>query len=340
MVTMQKRMPLWVLMLTLLLTGALLIPVSVPGVQAQSATRTPTRSPTRTPTQVATPLPSPSPSATPGRGLRARVRRVILPAPSVKHNLVGDVVSDPDLPLSATYPTLFGDRIDFGMANFRDVTVGPDDGDGITALRFAILNMEGDEVFARDTTLAESFCAFGGTAEACAVHDFAAWGNRWPSGLLARSGRYTLIAFATGAKSDHKGTWTLNFELRLSSEGLQQSDGAALIRSVVVDGDELVLQIETLGFVPLAQGSHLHIFPGQVDEAAAIGGAAGRRTGVIEFPPDPSQGNATSETPAYGLYSVRVPLDRWPSYVRSVCVAVAHPDHTVLVGRGQCAALP
>ncbi|MGL4647895.1 MAG: hypothetical protein ACRC1H_00700, partial [Caldilineaceae bacterium] len=233
----------------------------------------------------------------------------------------------------------FGDTIDFGMANFRDITAGPNDGDGITALRYTIYDMEGVEVFARDAAADESFCAFGGDEEACTVHDFAAYGNRWPDGTPARSGRYSLVAFATGAEPDHKGAWTLIFELRLSSDaGLQTSDGAVLVRRLTSLGDSLLLEVETLGFTPFAQGTHLHIFPGTLEEAEAVGGAAGARLGVLEFPIVGGEGEGVAA--AYGLSRIRIPAAVIPAYADSVCVAVAHPDHSVLIGRAVCVALP
>lgn len=312
------------------------------GAHAQTPTRTPrpasTPPATATPraTQRATPTqsltPSPTPDGTPAPLLRARVRRVILPAPSVKNQLVGDVVSDPDVPLSANYPTLFGDRIDFGMANLRDLSVGDTEGDGISALRFTIFDIEGNEVFAADSSFEQGFCAFGGNLDACTVHDFGAYGNRWPGGAPARSGRYTLVAFATGAEPDHKGAWTLAFELRLARDaGLQESDGAVFIRSIAREGEALLLDVETLGFTPFAQGTHLHLFPGSLEEEEAVGGAQA----LFEFP-----AAETGAASAYGFNRITIPLAAWPTYDETICVAIAHPDHTVLAGRAACVALP
>jgi hypothetical protein len=256
---------------------------------------------------------------------------VILPAPSVKESLVGDVFAPPGVALSANYPTVFGDRVGFGMINLFDRAVGAGEGEGIASVEFTVLDAAFGTVVHR-ATRAESdrFCAFGGSTPACAVWDFGAYGGAWPSGEPARSGRYILIATAQGTTAAHQGTWTLPFEVRLARDGLQETDGAARIRAVADRPAGVAIDVETFGFMPLAEGTHLHIFTDALSEDDAIGGAPG----VVEYPA------TDASVPAHGMAPMILPAGLIPRGAALICVAVAHPDHTVLAGRGDCAPLP
>lgn len=301
---------------------------------AQTATPTPrvriaTRTPTRTPALRATATPTPTPTLIP---TPAPLAFLILPAPSVKNNLVGDVIAPSGVPLSATYPTLFGDTIALGMANLRDLDAGTQEGAGIKSVTFSIFDLTGAVVHRQLADQGSPFCAFGKEASdpsGCASYVFDPYSPQWPGGAAARSGRFTLVAFAQGDVDAHKGAWTLSFELRLAADGLQQSDGKALIRAVERDGRDLVLTIETFGFVPFKQGTHLHIFPGTLSEEEATAD----RAGVVVFPADYS---------APGAYDmVRVRMVQPVGYgLAQYCVAVVHPDGTLLPGRGDCADVP
>lgn len=306
---------------------------TTPEARAQlRATRTPTRTPTPAGTQTLTPTATPTlarrqarPTATPTLPLL-----VILPAPSVKEGLAGDVFAPPGLAISAAYPAVFGDRIAFGMVNLVETAGGAYTESGVESVGFTIVDLiSGDVVFTVERRATDRFCAFGGEPPACAVWDFGAQGDVWPSGQPTRSGRYVLIATARGSQPERQGTWTLAFEVRLAQDGLQALDGAARIRSMTQSAREVRLTVETFGFTPLALGTHLHIYTDLLREEEAAGGAAG----VLEYP---AEGEVV---PAYGIAEVVVPARLIPQGARAVCVALAHPDHSVLAGRGDCAAL-
>lgn len=313
-----------VLALALLLPGDLAAQNATPTprpTRVRAATRTPIPSlrATATVTPTATLIPTPAPLAF-----------FILPAPSVKHTLVGDVIAPLDVPLSAHYPTLFGDAIALGMANLRDLTAGPEDGAGIRSVTFTILDLTGLVVHEVTAPAGAPFCAFGRDDSGdCAIHRFDEYSPVWPQGAAARSGRYTLVAFAQGAQDDHKGAWTLSFELRLKRDGLQESDGAARFRSVERDGRRLLLTIETFGFTPFARGTHLHIYPGSLREEEATADAPG----VTVFP------TGYEQPGAYDLVRMDVPMQGGYGAAQ-VCVAVVHPDGTLLPGRGECVDIP
>lgn len=298
---------------------------------AQNATRTPTRTPTRSPTVTRTPSPTPTLRGVPP----PPVVQIILPAPSVKNQLVGDVVSQPGVPLSANYPTLFGDRIALGMANLRDTSTGPNAGDGIESVEFTILDLNGAEVHHVRTGAADRFCVFGGAGDACALYDFAANDYRWPGGVAVESGRYTLVAFARGDVEDHKGAWTLPFEVRLARDGQQTSDGSARIVSIAREGkDGFTVGVETLGFVSFARSTHLLFHDGALSEEEIAPGAPG----VLLVYPGPEQMDRPG---AFGLATVTVkaPSGRYRT-MTELCVAVVHPDDTVIPGRGDCVPVP
>lgn len=311
------------------------------GVGAQLRTPTPdataTVNGTATVTLTPTPSSTPTPAATPT--LRVRFALAILPAPSVKHNLVGDVVGAEDVPISISYPVLFEDLLDFQMENVRDVTVGEEPGAGIDFVRFLIIDQQGNVVHAQDAGTDPPFCAFppsGNYADGCQPFDLAANGNRWPNRAVAHGGRYTLVAFAQGVEPDHKGTWTLPFELRLSSEELGDTDGAVRIRSVERTGNTLEVEVETFGFTPFLFGTHLHFYSPAIEEEEAVGGV----DGVIGYP-------QRYDLPgAYGSGAVVIALDDlsigapYTADPDTLCVAIAHPDESVLVGRGECVPIP
>lgn len=298
-------------------------------------TRTPTpvssRTVTATVTLTATPTPArlragATPTATP-----TLPALVILPAPSVKEGLAGDVFAPPGVALSVNYPTVFGDRLSFGMANLVDTALGSSEGDGIRAVVFSVVDAAfGDVVLSATRTDKDRFCVFGGETPTCAIWDFASSGNKWPSGAAARSGSYILIATAYGEAAGHQGTWTLSFEVRLARDGLQGSDGAARIRSVKASREGAVIEVETFGFTPLALGTHLHVYTNASSEAQAAPYAAG----VLEYP-QPGE-----SVPARGMGVIHLPPGLIPDAASEVCVALAHPDHTVLPGRGDCQPLP
>ena len=321
----QTAIPALAGLVLVLLALLLLAPAET---AAQTATPTPrARFATRTPTLRVTTTLTPTLIPTP-----APLAFFILPAPSVKNNLVGDVIAPLGVPLSANYPTLFGNTIALGMANLRDLDAGPEEGAGIQSVTFSIFDLTGALVHRERANAGAPFCAFGvdsADPSVCAAHTFDEYQPQWPGGEPARSGRFTLVAFAQGEDPTHKGTWTLSFELRLAADGLQQSDGAARIRSVERDGRNIVLTIETFGFIPFKQGTHLHIYPGTLAEEEA----GADRPGVVVFPADYS---------APGAYDmVRIRLARSSGYgVARVCVSVVHPDGTPLPGRGECADVP
>lgn len=322
--------------------GAVLVAGGRPAAaQTGQATATPTTAPTPAATAVRLPTATPTPAVAPTPTVTVELlpppppAQDILPAPSVKNRLVGDVVSQNGVPLSTNYPTLFGDRIALGMANLHDVTAGEQAGDGIESVEFTILDLTGKSVFHSRTGRYDRFCAFGGAGEECAVHDFAAHGYRWPGGTPVVSGRYTLVAFARGVEESHKGAWTLSFEVRLSRDGQQESDGEAFIRSVKRTGPTTFsVTVETLGFVPFARSTHLVFYSAALRDVEAIAGAAG----VFLVYPSYDEMDVPG---AYGMAQVTVDVGSG-QYRRTtaLCVAVANPDGSIIPGRGECARLP
>lgn len=310
------------------------------------ATSTPTTTSTRTPTATATITPTVVVTGTP---LPLPLALVVLPAPSVKNELAGDVVSPADVPVAVGYPMLYQDALNFGMYNVRDL-FAPDTyiatarDSGIEFVHFAILDRHANLLYERRAENGAPFCAFGGgefgtgesgTGTDCETLRFDPDDPRWPNGTPAVGGRYTLVAFAQGFEEARKGTWTLPFELRISSEGIGDSDGAVRIRSLVRDGDDLLVEVETFGFTPLLGGTHLHFFIDAIAEENAGGGTPG----VIEYPA------AYEEPSAWGAMIVRIPLASlvFPSDYTieegNLCVVIAHPDESVLLGRGECVAV-
>ncbi len=320
---------LTVLMIALL-SGEPLAAQSGPATSTPRATRTvaATRTATATPTVTVSAtvtgvvLPTPTPPAF-----------VLLPAPSVKNQLVGDVVTAPGLLLSGVYPSVFGDRVAFAMANLRDTSAGPATGAGIDQVTFTIIDTaSGEPVHKR--VARGTFCAFDATSSSCPIFDIAANSDHWPQGAAAHSGHYLLVAFAEGAAADHKGTWTLPFELRLARDGLQELDGAARIVDIArsgYDGD-YVVTVETYGFAPLAAGTHLHLYGAM----SAQEGALGPSGSSVEFPNDMAEMNVGDWR---GRVRVSVAATSIGGDASVLCVAVAHPDHTLLPGRGACVAL-
>ena len=288
-----------------------------------AATVRATATPTATVTLTGTPnvrLPTPTPPAF-----------VLLPAPSVKEHLAGDVVTAPGVLLSGVYPSIFGDRVALAMANLRDTSAGAYAGDGIDTVTFTILDTaNGAAVHTR--VARDDRCAFGAQGSQCRVLDLAASNYYWPGGAAARSGHYLLVATAQGAIADHKGTWTLPFEVRLARDGFQDLDGAARIYALEQDADGWIVTVESFGFAPLTVGTHLHLYgAASVEATAPAPGAI-----VIEFPDAMDNMRVGDWT---GSVRIVVPTAALNAYVRFLCVAVAHPDHTLLAGRGQCVAL-
>jgi len=323
-----------------LLTFALLQTSQVVA-QGGRATATPARLPTRTatPTPPVTPTPTVTVTATttatgtPGLLLPTPTPPafVLLPAPSVKNQLAGDIVTAPGLLLSGAWPSVFGDRVAFAMANLRDTSTNATGGAGIYQVTFTIIDtLTGEAVHSH--VAKGSLCAFQATGGGCPVFDLAANNDKWPQGAAAHSGHYLLIAFAEGAVSDHKGTWTLPFELRRARDGLQKLDGAARIVDIARDPGGALVTVETFGFAPLAAGTHLHLY----GAASAQAGAQGPSGTFVEFPSDRADMNVGDWS---GNVRVLVPAAALGDAARVLCVAVAHPDHTLLPGRGECLAL-
>jgi len=329
-------------------TGTVTATVTATGTATTTVTTTPSATATRrtgvggrlattTATPTSASVDAPAATATPTR--RVRLALAVLPAPSVKHNLIGDVVSAEDVPVSISYPVLYEDVLDFQMENVRDSTAGEEPGTGIAFVRFLIVDQQGNVVHAAEARGGSPFCAFpqeGYDGEGCPIWDFAMRGNRWPNRTEAHGGRYTLVAFAQGAEPDHKGTWTLGFELRLASEGLGATDGAVRFSSIARTGDELQLEVETFGFTPFLLGTHLHFYAAGTEEIEAVGGV----DGIIEYP-------ASNDLPgAFGSGAITISLSDlmvgggYASEPKALCVAIAHPDESVLVGRGECVAIP
>ncbi len=288
-----------------------------------AATARATATPTATATLTSTPdvrLPTPTPPAF-----------VLLPAPSVKEQLAGDVVTAPGVLLSGVYPSIFGDRVALAMANLRDTSAGAYVGDGIDTVTFTIIDTANGAAVHTRVARADR-CAFGAQGGQCSVLDLAASNYYWPSGATARSGHYLLVATAQGAVADHKGTWTLPFEVRLTRDGFQDLDGAARIFALQQSADGWTVTVESFGFAPLALGTHLHLYDAaSVETTAPAPGAI-----VIEFPDAMDNMRVGDWT---GSVRIAVPAAALNAYARFLCVAVAHPDHTILPGRGQCVAL-
>lgn len=321
-----------VLVLTLL-QGTPLEAQGVRGAPTPARTTRSTATPTTTLTTpvtaagTATPaflLPTPTPPAF-----------VLLPAPSVKNQLAGDVVTAPGLLLSGAYQGIFGDRIALAMTNLRDTSAGSLAGDGIKRVTFTIIDTAtGEPVHTR--VAGDDRCAFGAAYTGCVILDLAATAYTWPEGAPVHSGHYLLVAFAEGVVADHKGTWTLPFELRLARDGLQALDAAARIRAMAPrggdEGSGYIVTVETFGFAPLAAGTHLHLY----GAASAQAGGSGPTGPVVEFPADIADMGVGDWR---GSVRVDIPIAALDANTRVVCVAVAHPDHTILRDRGECVAL-
>lgn len=305
------------------------------------ATATPTRTPTAAPTVTLT-----ARATVTGTPLPALLALVVLPAPSVKNELAGDVVSPADVPVAVGYPMLYEDALNFGMYNVRDLLapdtyIGTARDSGIEFVHFAILDRHANPVYERRAENGAPFCAFGGgefgTDADCETLRFDPADPRWPDGTPAVGGRYTLVAFAQGFVEARKGTWTLPFELRLSSEGLGDTDGAVRFRSIERVDNDLVVEVETFGFTPLLGGTHLHFFSDAIEEADA-----GVDTpGVVDYP------GVYEEPSAWGAMTVRIPITMLmtgaaydPDFPSQLCVAIAHPDESILAGRGECVDVP
>jgi hypothetical protein len=309
---------------TLLLLTGLSAHLAQPATAQQRRTRTPTATVTVAPTRTVTPTPTRRPRATP-----TPLALILLPAPSVRNGLVGDIVSLPDVHLSSNYTTQFGDRVHFAMSNLRDLSAGEENGDGISALYFTIFDSTGEQVFRSDAAPPEALCTFTSAYGDCETWDFAANDFRWPTGMPVTSGRHLLVATAIGATSERQGTWTLDFEIRLDHDKLQGMDGAARFRSIARSGSSYSVEIDTFGFTPSANATHLHLFGNSIAEAEAVGGA----TGVLEFPD-------REERAVPGLQRMRIPVSLLRYGDSKLCVALAHPDHTTVPERGECVDLP
>jgi hypothetical protein len=319
----MKKSFLIVAMSLLLLTG-LMTHSAHPAAAQQRRTRTPTATATITPTGTITPTPTRLLRATP-----TPLALILLPAPSVRNGLVGDVVTLPDVHISSNYTTQFGDRVHFAMSNLQDLSAGEENGDGISALQFTIFDSTGEQVYRSDDAPTDGLCAFTSDYGECETWDFAANDFKWPSGIPVTSGRHFLVATARGTTRERQGTWTLDFEIRLERDGLQGMDGAARFRSTSRSGSTYRVEIDTFGFTPSANATHLHLFGNSIPEAAAVGGVAG----ILEFPD-------SDEIAVPGLQRIRVPASLLRYGDSQLCVALANPDHTTLPERGECVDLP
>jgi len=274
-----------------------------------AATPTPTRGATR-PAAV----PTPTPPAV-----------VVFAAPSVKTNLVGDIVAPTGVPLRGLYPPIFGDRIALGMDNLWDTTVGDRTGDGIARVTFTVIDQFDNIVHQVRTGRSDRFCAFGGSTPDCRAWDFAANGWRWPGGQPAHSGRFQVFAFAEGDNPAHKGTWQADFEVRLSRDGQQDVDGAVKLLGVVARGGRYLVVYETLGFTPNWHGIRLRFYYDTLDPARL--GA-----GVQEFP-------AASGAAVTGLFDGLAVTAR-PAGAAALCAIGVQPDGSLILQTEDCARLP
>ena len=274
-----------------------------------AATPTPTRGAAR-PVAAATPTPP---------------ALVVFTAPSVKTNLVGDIVAPPDVPLRGRYPPIFGDRIALGMDNLWDTTVGSRTGDGIARVTFTVVDQFDNIVHRVRTGRSDRFCAFGGSTPDCRAWDFAANGWRWPSGQPAHSGRFRAFAFAEADNPAHKGTWQTEFEVRLSRDGQQEVDGAVKLLGVVARSGRYLAVYETLGFTPNWHGIRLRFYYDTLDPARL--GA-----GVQEFP-------AASGAAVTGLFDGLAVTAR-PAGAAALCAIGVQPDGSLIPQTEDCARLP
>ena len=273
------------------------------------ATPTPTRGAAR-PVAAATPTPP---------------ALVVFAAPSVKTNLVGDIVAPAGVPLRGLYPPIFGDHIALGMDNLWDTTVGDRTGDGIASVTFTIVDQFDTVVHQVRTGRGDRFCAFGGVTPDCRAWDFAANGWRWPSGQPAHSGRFQVFAFAQGDEPAHKGTWQADFEVRLSRDGQQEVDGAVKLLGIVVQGGRYYVVYETLGFTPNWHGIRLRFYFDTLNSARLS-------AGVQEIP------TAVDET-LDGVFSGFAVVAR-PAAAQAICAIGVQPDGSLIPQTEDCVALP
>ena len=267
---------------------------------------------TATPPASPTPLPSPTPIAI-----------AVLPVDGSDGNR--DLGNDHplkdgrniSLPGFAQYetsdPMVFRERMVF-QAEVRDSSVGPNDGDGIQSVRFAITDDRGQEVHVQQENDA-GYCVFGGGEPDCNVWVFAETGYRWPDGAMLFPGSYSVVIDITPTQAEAV-SWFWSFRVELPQD-------MARINSIDAQGDRYAVEFETFGFEPQLPDQHVHFFFDTVppEQAGVPGGGPWKLYG------------GPSPFTEYG------PGDR-PQGATQMCVLVANPDHSVQLNTGNCFPLP
>ena len=315
------------------LTAEAPAPQPAPTEVAPVVTLAPTETPTPTPAQVEV-EPVASPTAPPEPPTVASTSPAPLPSPTPITIAVlpvdgsdGNQALGNDHPVKegrnvtlpgfAQYevsePMVFRDRMVF-QVEVRDRGVGPNDGDGIENVRFAITDDRGQQVHFRQENNA-GYCVFGGGEPDCNVFVFADSGYRWPDGEVLFPGSYNVTIDITPTQGEPV-SWFWSY-------GVELGQDMARINNIYLQGDRYVVEFETYGYQPQVPGQHVHFFFDTVPPEQA---------GVPGNGPWKLYGGASPFT-EYG------PADQPPDATR-LCVLVANADHSVQANAGNCFPLP
>ena len=249
----------------------------------------PTEAPPLTPTEVVveptappTPLPSPTPIAI-----------SVLPVDGSDGNVSlgndhpvkeGRNVTLPGFdPAELQDPMVFRERLVF-QVEVRDRSAGPNDGDGIQHVRFAITDQRGQQVHARQENNA-GYCVFGGGEPLCNVWRFDETGYRWPDGAMLFPGNYSVVIDITPYQAEAV-SWFWNFDVELPQD-------MARINNIRLQGDRYSVEFETFGFQPQLPDQHVHFFFDTVPPSRPACLAAARGSSTAGRAPSPSTARTT-----------------------------------------------
>ncbi|MEM7798791.1 MAG: hypothetical protein AAF633_06360, partial [Chloroflexota bacterium] len=99
---------------------------------------------------------------------------------------------------------------------------------------------------------------------------------------------------------------------------------STFINSISIDGDRYVVDYGTAGFTETLPGQHVHFYWNNIREDQAGVGPT-QASWILYGGPRPFTGYAVNDRPGDAT---------------QMCIIVANPDHTILLGTGNCFPLP
>jgi hypothetical protein len=222
-------------------------------------------------------------------------------APGDRQGVEGNIFAPAGLQISSD-PAIYGQRISFMALGVFDTAAGSQEGDGVDTVTFTITNASGAVVH-RLVESTSPYCAFGGDSP-CAEWDFAANGNKWPSGATAGSGKHNAQIEATGTNSGRFSIWTYDFELDLGDGGGAVQATPTLFPLVKqgapgdrqgIEGDVFALQGLQISADPAVYGHQISFLVNGVFDKN-VGNYEGDGVSTVTFTVFDSNGNEVLKT--------------------------------------------